>query len=106
MRIRDWSSDVCSSDLPKGLQPEGHNRFERILNQLSGKIWLDDDYNVLKAEARLTSPVRFAWGLLAGVDGADIPYARKQHGNVWRSDERRVGEEWDRTCRIRVWPYH
>ena len=39
------------------------NRVEKILNHLAGKIWLDADYNVLKAETWLNEPVKFAWGI-------------------------------------------
>lgn len=42
---------------------EERNRIEKILNHLAGKIWLDEDYKVIKAEAWLNEPVKFAWGI-------------------------------------------
>src|SRR3546814_3100386 len=78
MRISDWSSDVCSSDLREGRdefatgfageQVGGHLRFEIAR--------LDDVH----------------------IDAAPRPFAR--------SEERRVGKECVSTCRSRWSPYH
>src|SRR3546814_3451465 len=42
MRISDWSSDVCSSDLirPEVFQRRQHARLERIAEMLAGGILL------------------------------------------------------------------
>src|SRR3546814_6513181 len=78
MRISDWSSDVCSSDLDP--RP-GH----------SARRAVDDDHRCRKL-SRLCGRHP---GALA--DGADAET---------RSEERRVGKECVSTCRSRWSPYH
>src|SRR3546814_12668022 len=102
MRISDWSSDVCSSDLPNAVTALA------LCFGLSG--------------------IRFAVGgeweravlmvLVAGVlDGLDGRVARMLHGeskfgaepdslsDAIRTEERRVGKELASTCRSRWSPY-
>src|SRR3546814_6893911 len=84
MRISDWSSDVCSSDLRGGSDAERHRiqQFRRVLQpRLSGE--------------RLSLGAT-AWG------GAAAGY--RNFG--MRSEERRVGKECVSTCRSRWSPYH
>src|SRR3546814_3914825 len=81
MRISDWSSDVCSSDLL--LLVENANRLTRFHRDL--------------AHIRIPSfnLVRFM----------EIEKAR--YNEDWqRSEERRVGKECVSTCRSRWSPYH
>src|SRR3546814_3546258 len=94
MRISDWSSDVCSSDLSgrrhKGDTAEQRRYFvDHILPSLIiGRLFPHSlgHYCVLSLRAR--SPV---------VPGAP---------NKTRSEERRVGKECVSTCRSRWSPYH
>src|SRR3546814_8900352 len=76
MRISDWSSDVCSSDLMGDLEP-------RLL------MLIDDE----PAQSRLISA-------LASREGWRTIIARD------RSEERRVGKECVSTCRSRWSPYN
>src|SRR3546814_14948964 len=105
MRISDWSSDVCSSDLlakdnlPRGLAHAHDNplpasafshRFGFEPDQLRGSLiegFLKDRY---------------------GIDPDDreaIP-GRADRGLALRSEERRVGKECVSTCRCRWSLYH
>src|SRR3546814_9671235 len=81
MRISDWSSDVCSSDLAdhEGAVPLGDRREPR------DPVDVDD---VFISGMRLWPPARIF---------ASSPS---------RSEERRVGKECVSTCRSRWWPYH
>src|SRR3546814_8225610 len=84
MRISDWSSDVCSSDLGDG---------DRI-GAIDGKgriVWGD------QLLAILAEPV------LKKEPGATIIGDVKASQ---RSEERRVGKECVSTCRSRWSPYH
>src|SRR3546814_11662795 len=91
MRISDWSSDVCSSDLPDPLLDRvaiGEHLFE---------------VGVFKAK-RPGQLVKAAVVLeLAQVVAA--PRAPPHH-MMARSEERRVGKECVSKCRSRWTPYH
>src|SRR3546814_2642406 len=78
MRISDWSSDVCSSDLTRGLR-------ERFPDRVLGTPISENAFAGLG-------------GGLA-MDGRYKPV-------VERSEERRVGKECVSTCRSRWSPYH
>src|SRR3546814_6601274 len=83
MRISDWSSDVCSSDL-----------LHNVKHALVGA-----DLELL---ARLLVDVR------ATVDRELFDARRKGNrtADKGRSEERRVGKEGVSTCRSRWSPYH
>src|SRR3546814_5482530 len=80
MRISDWSSDVCSSDL---------------------KVAVDDVIAVIETDKVSRSNV---WLLVEGCElimrGVCVLYVSR------RSEERRVGKECVSTCRSRWSPYH
>src|SRR3546814_18320192 len=89
LRMSDWSSDVCSSDLlDEGEPEEAMIRARRALNE-------DPD----SAEALL---VLARGALETGASEEAHVYAER----AARSHERRVGKECVRTCRSRWPPYH
>src|SRR3546814_14032318 len=92
MRISDWSSDVCSSDL--------------LTKLLNAKGWLsglvidehDDMPSSSAYRARFGSLLR-AYRLVGYSPARDYEYVEIS------SEERRVGQECVSTCRAR-WPPH
>src|SRR3546814_19354980 len=99
MRISDWSSDVCSSDLRRGTHKIGLRQgVLRLLNSL-GLAHLKPKWDELYSE-RST--------LIHGL--APEPGARydelANRSVSLRSEERRVGKEYVSTCRSRWSPYH
>src|SRR3546814_12650669 len=96
MRISDWSSDVCSSDLRN---PRNSKASIGIVNQ---EILFDPfftPYETLEIQAGLYGVPRAkrrSMELLRAVHLDDKP----------RSEERRVGKEWVSTCRSRWSPEH
>src|SRR3546814_7590362 len=90
MRISDWSSDVCSSDLAtekeEGSAAQDRNR-EKSEDDDEGD---DDDKNNETTKRK---------GLLSERKG-------KGQSSGERSEERRVGKECVSTCRSRWSPYH
>src|SRR3546814_18074537 len=99
MRISDWSSDVCSSDLV-------HDRtaFEAALTDLKGKnIAVDPD----RAVAAIFTALEGAGAKIARHrDPAVLPKAIKNDTELDRSEERRVGKECVSPCRSRLSPYY
>src|SRR3546814_10441934 len=88
IRISDWSSDVCSSDLDAR-----HGAVsKRLPDGCVGGCRLPADGVALAAPGR---PADAARRLAAMAVGLRL-----------RSEERRVGKECVRTCRSRLSPYH
>src|SRR3546814_18882424 len=111
MRISDWSSDVCSSDLaPRSC----------VLRQAQDEVessWHKESDLVLslsKGEARTTSVQRSRQLLLqqlieqlrVGLAAGGLHDLADEEAEQLRSEERRVGQEWVRTCRSRWAPQH
>src|SRR3546814_13668201 len=106
MRISDWSSDVCSSDLDRpwgGCDPpivayvyapdRKAERPQFHLGDFAGILQVDG-YGGYAALARRRQQIRlaFCWA-----------HVRRK---FYRSEERRVGKECVSTCSSRWSPYH
>src|SRR3546814_15429899 len=105
MRISDWSSDVCSSDLRFGqacvLAAELPGAVEQIYAH-----FLHTPASVARYTALMTG---LPWSAPAHAqDIWTIPdwVKREKRAEVrWRSEERRVGKECGSTCGSRCAPY-
>src|SRR3546814_13948045 len=113
MRISDWSSDVCSSDLEdlKTLFATEFSNYDvpavtRILQDPDNQISLGD------AGAHLSFLCEAGFGLhllgrwVRDLDVLDLAEAARRLSGQQRSEERRVGTECVSTCRSRRSPYH
>src|SRR3546814_12977249 len=102
MRISDWSSDVCSSDLVRGCWNIGYCGLGCPTNAKQSMLVttiptaLDHGMSLLH-HARVDK-LLFDKGRVAGLAAVAL--------NADRSDERRVGKECVSTCRSRWSPYH
>src|SRR3546814_15949130 len=106
MRISDWSSDVCSSDLLELAVDDPQSLFEQVRH--AGSIFMGrmtpeavGDYvagpnHVLPTGRR----ARFSSGLSV------LDFMKRTSFLQLRSEERRVGKEGVSTCRSRWSPYH
>src|SRR3546814_15060546 len=123
MRISDWSSDVCSSDLAfqewfSAMQPQDRawfvqtGRYATITGRadLPGvqRITTDAPPAVEKKPEPKPGDTPEGWTKqyesdCKGAASLDDLLAIQQRG---RSEERRVGQECDRTCRSRWAAYH
>src|SRR3546814_12847143 len=92
MRISDWSSDVCSSDL--GLHTT-------VAGEMANRSRTELGKEGLARQAGFRSPAQ----LIAAPTGSHIGDAARLV-QVGRSEERRVGKECVSTCRSRWSPYH
>src|SRR3546814_21187437 len=106
MRISDWSSDVCSSDLGRGGRETSARLVRRRLlgNQLRrpgerpGRRMAKDRTMNYRASGKQV--------LKAGEYFADASTNEAARVIVARSEERRVGNECVSTCRSRGSPEH
>src|SRR3546814_18223896 len=97
MRISDWSSDVCSSDLIRSVERQMVPALGRVLTRVVGKM-------------RIGGIGRFGirdecigqHALLVPGHRLDVAVAIADT----RSEARRVGKECVSTCRSRWSPYH
>src|SRR3546814_3110747 len=97
MRISDWSSDVCSSDLTRRGQYYLHNFLrsqpEVVAAKLARRGFHFDLARFTELEARRKR-----------LQGETEQLQAER--NSGRSEERRVGKECVSTCRSRWSPYH
>src|SRR3546814_6790967 len=103
MRISDWSSDVCSSDLRQlvllesNKKPELPETHERILIPLANPSTVEEriDYALYISDRTYTEPI---YPLAVVRDDEEAQQKR--------SEERRVGKACVSTCSSRWSPYH
>src|SRR3546814_17031843 len=99
MRISDWSSDVCSSDL-KGLGAGGGIACGILVGH-------DLVLQLLAARADLVDPGRVAHAVRRPGEQHEMKrLGSRIDRDRCRSEERRVGKEWVSTCRSRGSPEH
>src|SRR3546814_17531382 len=107
MRISDWSSDVCSSDL----------QGQELRKQQAGEAWGHDSIpgagSVWRRvddvrRCRRHAPVAVIGGQssIAPGSGGETPQTAWGEPRPVRSEERRVGKEWVSACRSRWSQYH
>src|SRR3546814_20511323 len=99
MRISDWSSDVCSSDLR--IWNIARSAVERIA--LSRRREIPFDRERYSDTPEIADFIAWAETL---PDEALAPEVGIVALRDMRSEERRVGKEWVSTCRSRWAPYH
>src|SRR3546814_12844284 len=104
MRISDWSSDVCSSDLPERIRfPDRPSAFPNPQSPIPNPMIVAEHLRkTFPGKGKDKTPV-------VAVD--DVGFEARD-GEITgllgpnRSEERRVGKECVSTCRSRWSPYH
>src|SRR3546814_19037603 len=97
MRISDWSSDVCSSDLAELV---GHDQArDHAHAEIDGK-----NLDPVKIELAVDRVAGFQPAALQHSQVTGQAYGDRRKNN--KSEERRVGKECVSTCRSRWSPYH
>src|SRR3546814_16866919 len=105
MRISDWSSDVCSSDLPL---PQGRADIRAGADRITpdaragdfAQAMMDLGATICTARNPLCALCPLSDDCAGRSDPAAFPVKPA------RSEERRVGQECVSTFRSRWWPYH
>src|SRR3546814_13768967 len=100
MRISDWSSDVCSSDLA----------IYRLSHYVD-KVAQGDPATILAAGYRASRSKHVPIGRIPKAQNLRVKHVQVGTGIIQlkvtpRSAERRVGKECVSTCRSRWSPYH
>src|SRR3546814_19946661 len=127
MRISDWSSDVCSSDLltaaKKFPQPSGQQRFylvdtpvSYLCNPAAGSLRRNAGYPISAAQPTNTAQgdllsdrvtaCNFVFNAGSATRGGLLTMSLTLSDGDERSEERRVGKECVRTCRTGWSPTH
>src|SRR3546814_19808714 len=91
MRISDWSSDVCSSDLLVAHRAEQVKLYQTHDGRTELRAATGPDYGRIFDHELVAAVMKIAG------DGV---------GQTRRSEERRVGKECVSTCRSRWSPFH
>src|SRR3546814_17975565 len=103
MRISDWSSDVCSSDL----NFYDAEKIEAYLDTAPEMLsYLETHSEVLLTSSTIPDYSPDAPGWKTGRCLLTADYDGEKLGADFRSEERRVGKEVVSTCRSRWSPYH
>src|SRR3546814_19080606 len=106
MRISDWSSDVCSSDLEAlidSMSFQGAPTFEYLYHALKMMTLNDSATFHMRSDSLFSSDTTFTPGM---TKPPRPPFIRPGSTvTMVRSEERRVGKECVSTCRYRWWPY-
>src|SRR3546814_16635223 len=104
MRISDWSSDVCSSDLfarVAAAYADDQDHAQRLYDYIS-KLWFMPATPILSNGGTGRGlPISC---YLNYVDDSLHGIVHTWTENVWRSEERRVGKECVSTCKSRWSP--
>src|SRR3546814_15367737 len=99
MRISDWSSDVCSSDLQRLAAFKASGRKQNLASMV--EIMADTAYTDLRGFDVLPEILKIMkMGTLTDDQQAVVDLMQQ------RSEERRVGKECVSTCRSRWSPYN
>src|SRR3546814_11109944 len=108
MRISDWSSDVCSSDLGLAFLLSVNlslawSRWRTIM--LDDPVQHVDDFRTVHLAELAAQLVAEGRQIVCAVEDAALAELLSRRLPV-RSEERRVGKECVSTCRSRWSPYH
>src|SRR3546814_15082405 len=106
MRISDWSSDVCSSDLAgQGWQPDeiGDAHIDRFAAYLRDIAMVSDWESVCRNTIRSWNKL-VDRGAPSTIQRLTAPTPKRTP--YWRSEERRVGKECVSTFRSRWSPFN
>src|SRR3546814_9780040 len=98
MRISDWSSDVCSSDLDLGTQDVGAGDLLAVDAGRAAVLGHVADF-ALDRDLQVEAVAGHHHARELGV--VDLDQVRRPARRAARSEERRVGKEWVSTCRSR-----
>src|SRR3546814_18385989 len=102
MRISDWSSDVCSSDLVEGLTAAAceEGAFDRAGLMLAMQVWSQSSDVEQKKARRLAEWLAGAAARgVAALDGPCWLFLTQKGEALQKTEERRGGKDGGSTCK-------
>ena len=79
----DGQAAYLVSFRPKKSGVSERNRMDKIFNNLMGKLWIDENFHLIRATANLIRGLGFGLGLIAKLEKLEIDYRLQQIENVW-----------------------
>src|SRR5262249_6605473 len=76
---KDLSAPYVVTFSPKDEDLPERSKVEKVLNHLSGKIYADDHFHIIRLDGHLASKVSFGFGL-AKVRELNLTYTQKPYG--------------------------
>jgi hypothetical protein len=81
----DGLTTYILSFTPKKTPLLERNRMEKVLNNLSGTLWVDEQFRIIQFQASLKDKVSFGFGLMK-VTALQLNYTQKPYENVLLPD--------------------
>src|SRR3546814_18667878 len=103
MRISDWSSDVCSSDLLDGREHPVDEALAEAVERFLDSLYRTEVRSKADDHARTAS---ISPRMCRTLSASPMKIASPTRKWPMRSEERRVGKEGVSTCRARWGPAH
>jgi hypothetical protein len=67
---------------PKTGKLTERSKIEKVLNHVIGTFWADENFNIVRAEARLLDDVKFGLGILGILEKLEMKYEQQNYENI------------------------
>ena len=67
---------------PKPGKLPQRSRTEKVLNHVTGIFWADENFNIVRAEAKLLDNVKFGLGILGNLEEFELTYGQRNFNDV------------------------
>lgn len=67
---------------PKPGKLRERSKSEKVLNHVEGTLWADEEFNIVKAQAKLQDNVRFGLGILGNLEKLELNFEQQDFQNI------------------------
>ncbi len=67
---------------PKAGRLLERSKMEKVLNHVTGKFWVDENFNIVRAEAQLMENVRFGLGILGNLEKLEVKFEQQDFQQI------------------------
>ena len=67
---------------PKSGKLVERSKIEKVLNHIIGTFWADENFNIVRAEAKLLDDVRFGFGILGILEKLEMHYEQRNFEQI------------------------